>query len=335
MSKSWKDALLRSGVPLEADVKRYLDQRGCITKFESSYLRPDENKIERQFSYDIDASYIRAHHFISFLVECKYRYQGVQWVFLPSNYGGPDEFDANQFMHPIDHFVSLKFPYGGAFPRRLSPSCSKGIEITNDGPNEKSISQALSQIAFAFAPKVADAWEHQVLGLLGRQDVIFYHVPLIVTTATLFRLNADVSIDAIRGASSIEDIATKHQCLVQSYNAGVELQTYSRRVLEDLRGRLGNELLRTSIQSFTKDIDHLLSVIVSHHCPAAFVIVSVAEGWAGLDHVFAYIDELIAPSSSLRAELAVQDKESAARQKALKKLLKRPRRRRKKGDGTC
>ena len=45
MAKSWQQSLLSSSLPLENDVKRYLDSKGCITGYEYSYLKPDETKI--------------------------------------------------------------------------------------------------------------------------------------------------------------------------------------------------------------------------------------------------------------------------------------------------
>jgi hypothetical protein len=294
-----------------------LEQRGCMTSFELTYLKPDENKIERQFSYDIHAAYIRKQHFTTLLIECKYRHQGVHWVFLPRDYGGMDEFDQNTFMHPFDHFTRLKFPYRGLFPRRLAPCCSKGIELTSDGPNEKSINQALSQLAYGFAPQVAESCKTQVLGLIGKPGHIFHNVPVIVTTAALFRLNDGVSMQAIRDASSLEEVATRHHCLVQSYSAGAELEAYSRRVLGELRAQLGDLVLSESLDTFTDDLDHLFSVIVASYCPAAVVVVSVADGWAGFDTLFAYMDDLIDPSESLRWELSEQERKMEELRKKL------------------
>ena len=45
----WKDFLLKSGLPLEYEVKELLDKRKCISSFEYSYLRSDENKIINEF----------------------------------------------------------------------------------------------------------------------------------------------------------------------------------------------------------------------------------------------------------------------------------------------
>lgn len=64
MSKAWQQTLLSSGLPLENDIYAHLAKRGCIGRFEYSYLKPDENSVDREFSYDVDASYIRGPYFM-------------------------------------------------------------------------------------------------------------------------------------------------------------------------------------------------------------------------------------------------------------------------------
>ena len=59
MSKSWKESLISSGLPLEFELVKRLEAKGCLADFEYSYFRLNETNIERQFSYDVDAAYIR------------------------------------------------------------------------------------------------------------------------------------------------------------------------------------------------------------------------------------------------------------------------------------
>ncbi len=140
MAKSWKDALLSSGVPLENDVRNYMARRGCLAEFEHSYLRADEARVLRQFSYDIDASLIQPPHFVDFLVECKYRHPSVSWVFTPDEYGGHTELGPNDFTHPLTLFAGKNcVAESSLFPRCLAPCCSKGVELTSDGANDKAI----------------------------------------------------------------------------------------------------------------------------------------------------------------------------------------------------
>lgn len=322
MAKSWKDALLGTGLPLEHDVKKYLESRDCIARFEYSYLKPDELRLEKQFSYDVDASLIRPPHFVNLMVECKYRHPAVRWIFTPDDYGGPDELYPNAFLHPFDHFVRGTFPFAGSFPRQLAPCCSKGVELTPDGANDKSITQALSQLAFAFAPHVADAIEHQARRLLG-SEFIFYHVPVIATTAQLFRLRDGVTLDSIRGASEVEDVATEEDCLVLKYQAGVELRQHNLGVLQAAGSSLGGEALKASLSTFTDDFGHLFSVLADQS-PEAVVIISVRNNWGAFDHFLRYVEEILKPSEALVAEVRAQEAALRATVEALGLLARRP-----------
>lgn len=293
MAKPWQQALLSSGLPLETDVLAYLKAKRCIAHLEYSYLKPDERAMEREFSYDIDASYIRDKYLGSVMVECKYRHPGALWIFAPDQYGGPRENDKTDFLHPFDHFVPLTFPFTAQFPRQLAPACSKGIEVLTDGVNEKTIAQAVNQLAYAFAPKIVSTIDNQVTRWLA-DDYIFLHVPVIATTAPLFRLNDGVRIEDIRGAAEIEQIATKQPCLILFHSAGPELQQYNMRHFLEVRRHLGDKRLKGALRwPYSKDLDHFFSVIAGTFCPRAFVVVTVEPTQTGFDKVFKFIDDVI------------------------------------------
>lgn len=321
MAKSWQQSLLSSGLPLENDVKRYLDSKGCITGYEYSYLKPDETKIERQFSYDIDGTYVRDSSFVTFMVECKYRHPGTQWVFTPDTYGGPSELDPTAFVHPIDDFVPASFPFRGTFPKHLAPACGKGTEVMTHGNNEKSITQALTQLAYAFAPKVAEAIEHQAFRYL-LDDYIFFHIPVVATTAELLRLRDDVAIEKIRAAKLIEDIAIREPCLVMNYAVGIELEKYNAQVFANLRKRIGDEALRRAMQTHVNNLDNFFAGLARSHAPRAVVFVAVDKNQKGFEKVFAYVDELLRPSKELLAEIKAQERETRRQLRAFERRRK-------------
>lgn len=311
MAKPWQQALLSSGLPLENDLRALLAAKGCIANFEYSYLKPDEYTIEREFSYDLDASYIRGSYFINLMVECKYRHPGAKWIFAPDQYGGSDELYANDFLHVIDDFMELKFPYDNHFPRQLAPLCNKGVELLVDGANEKTVTQALSQLSYALAPQIASAIEHQVDRLLVA-DHIFCHVPVVATTADLYRLQDNATLNSIRSAKELEEVATREHCLVMKYFPGADLQRYNARIFNAHASKVGAKKLRSALNSHTKDLSHFYSVLANRRCPQAVVFVHIDPDQSGMEQLFAYIDELINPSKSLIEEIE-RDREEFAK----------------------
>ena len=85
------------------------------------------------------------------------------------------------------------------------PMCEKGIELLRDDSNPKTIEQALRQLHYAVTAKALDAIHHQLIMLQAVGDVthISVVVPIIVTTAELWRLKPGTTVESIRDASEI------------------------------------------------------------------------------------------------------------------------------------
>jgi hypothetical protein len=88
----WKDYLLKSSLPLEHVVRRELAGVGMTGLGAFSYLRPNEHGIITEFSVDVWGSLSIGNERSEWgtfdaLVECKYNYPGVRWVFSPHDEG--------------------------------------------------------------------------------------------------------------------------------------------------------------------------------------------------------------------------------------------------------
>ncbi len=90
----------------------------------------------------------------------------------------------------------------------------KGIELTTSGQNPKTITQAVNQLSYAMVEMINDSMLHQYEKLLSTSDFIFYNVPIIVTTANLYRLRENITIDKIKSSDEISELATKEDYLV-------------------------------------------------------------------------------------------------------------------------
>ncbi|OQP43448.1 hypothetical protein A4H97_11075 [Niastella yeongjuensis] len=296
-NNKWKDYLLKSGLPLEYEVLDFLDSKKCISSFEYSYLRPDENLIENEFSFDIDSSYIKDHHFFKLLIECKYRDSSTNWLFLPGEYGGPSELSHTAFLHPCDHFTkTTKFPYRHPELPPIAKPCLKGIELTSDGQNPKTITQAVNQLSYAMAEMIVDDMVHQIEELLATSEVIFYNVPIIVTTANLFRIKENTTIEKIKETENLLDIATKEDCLVLQTKIGKDLQRHNRKLFSEFINERGEEILNKKLKSFNDDIGFVCEVISSNYCPESILVIQHTPDNKAFEKLFELFDDVVSPS---------------------------------------
>lgn len=224
--KSWKEFLLKSGVPLEYEVKQTLKSLGFFTSSETSYLRSDENNIVNEFSYDIDATKRIENHSFQLMIECKYRDSSTNWIFLPEELNESDRgTGSTSFLNTNDFFYKEAYSdYFKLFNLNTNfPFCSKGIEVCSSGPNPKSITQAIAQLSYGIVDKVIFGMKEQ---LSSREQFICHHIPIIVTTASLYRLKKNVTVNDIKQSSSLDSIAHKESILLIEPTVGEELKEF-------------------------------------------------------------------------------------------------------------
>ncbi|MBT2561189.1 hypothetical protein J7E50_10135 [Pedobacter sp. ISL-68] len=298
---NWKEHLLKSGIPLEFEIKKYLDTKKCVNNFEYTYFRSNEENNLTEFSYDLDSSYIVPPHFVNLMIECKYRHETTKWVFLPEEYGRVDEINFTSFMHKNAHFNTVP-SYTPEFPLKFAPLCSKGIELTSDGQNPKTITQAIHQLSYAMAGRIINGMHHQIDDVLRESfgNTIFYDIPIIVTTAKLFRIKEDVAIETIKSANEIEDISSEEPFLVVKTTAGIELETYNKMIFQEFVKEYDKETLKKLLKSFNKDVDFVMSVIAKNYSPTCMIVLHYSKESNGFDDFFKYIDRVFNPDQEIK-----------------------------------
>ncbi|GAH91287.1 unnamed protein product, partial [marine sediment metagenome] len=124
-------------------------------------------------------------------------------------YGGADDFAPLDFFHPIDEFMEPNtwIRSDTLYPETVAPLVGKGVEILKDDINNKTIHQAMSQLSYSFADKVTSAIVHQIDKLMVH-EMAFCHIPMIVTTANLLRLNTNLRISDVQDANELNEIAS-------------------------------------------------------------------------------------------------------------------------------
>jgi len=216
--KNWKDYLLSSGIPLEHSVIRIFEKLGIFRPIEFRYERNIETGVRKIFSVDVYTTYLdeKRNLWIEILVECKYRNDKTKWIFMPAEYGESLRPDFSSLFVTLDEaVVERSFKRNDSiYFKRMYPLCEKGIEILPKDINPQSINHAISQLRYAIPNLAATALRHQAEDALGKPEPIFVILPIIVTTAEIWRLYPDVTIETLRDSEDLKEVASLHDIVL-------------------------------------------------------------------------------------------------------------------------
>lgn len=192
----WKDSLLKSSLPLELLVAEKIARTGFDVNSEYSYIRTNEQGIETEFSVDLHASKsfdmpypeeLATHVDLlipgllpdiaefDMLIECKYNYPGVKWVFSPH----PDSFlslNSQKCIYDLDfsrtgyNSVLGDLTLDGV----VFNACNRGIELNTNGFDPNSISRGLSQLRYALPNLVVEKMQDSLFGEGRTYFFVFY-----------------------------------------------------------------------------------------------------------------------------------------------------------------
>lgn len=211
--QKWGESFLKSGLPLEHLTLLALKSIGWECELHYEYSRPNREGAEAWFEHDVIAYSPHSDTGdVELLIECKYHDDSRFWFFLPcetedqlSQYGA---LSASENLY-VDSAVFHSAPYE-VLPQpssetflSLAPMCLWGVTVSRDGTRQpNAVEEATKQLAYGFVPFCLKAF----YGFHRSRAVSV--LPVIVTSAKLFRLRPDVrSLDKIRSAGVPTDIA--------------------------------------------------------------------------------------------------------------------------------
>jgi hypothetical protein len=330
MEDKWKNNLLKSGLPFEYEIKECFVKYSCTVWDEYSYIKADENKIEKEFSYDLDANYWPGGHSVDFMIECKYKTEPTKWFFTPDPYGYQNDLNQNSFMHVMDYFSGNQFPfrhipYDKVIEKPLGPFCLKGVEIYRDSSLEVNITKAIHQLSYAFVEKLISSMSSQLdteVEMFHKTN--FIHVPVIITNADLYLINENLTTKNIKSAKLIDDISTKHDFLLFHNKIGEDLKNHNYH-------RLASFLLSKSEQfkerntSFAEDIEHFIDVLASRLCPECILIMHHDDDHANYKKLFDYINFIMLPSDKRNKRMKYVQKRMTDKHNKMMKQIKKSR----------
>lgn len=240
-NKKWKNALLGSGLPLEYLVANKLEKLDIYVTGEYSFWRPNENRVNTEFSVDLLASRFfeqteGKEDFwgeLRFLVECKYNYPGVKWVFSPF----PQEHELIiGFINTLQDFTVTRInrellnSFDGIFNY-----CLKGIELHEDGVNPQSIIRGINQLRYGSVQLSKNFIADQVGSWHDSELLIAFLCPILITTAPLYVVKQDLLLEDFHSADNIEDVTRNVEAVIVNPDIGVELKKYIKAVELELR----------------------------------------------------------------------------------------------------
>lgn len=255
---SFKQAVLKSGIPLEKTVAQALHSLDIWELGEYFYERDGklfsiDSKSVAHFSLDLDIeresdNIVDCYFSMNFLIECKYKEPNHRWVF--ASYQHPkdevpehtyfDTFFLDDLLHDklrkvgcvlkdkaaIDKAGS-EISYGINLDLGLS-LVNTGVEILKNGFNPSVIKEALFQVAYGMGNVIVDeviSYGQEESYLIKLGNIIY---PIIVTTADLYVIKADQTVDTIRASKNQDESFEKVGAVFYCLKPHLELQEHTR-----------------------------------------------------------------------------------------------------------
>lgn len=231
MKNKWKDVFLKTGLPLESEVSRLLEEKDFRNFGQYDYLRENKTGKTTEFSVDLHAAKFLNEGTLEYwasvdlLIECKYVGAVANWVFFPIT---NPVLVTKGYINVQQHFCPKRINNEQqlrVFDTNLA-FCLKGTDLREDSANPEIITRGLCQLRYAL-PKLYISNARFQLDISSDVDTpIFFPCPILVTNARLFVLNEDVGIDKIKGAKSFNSIAEEKEMLIHYQTLGPELANY-------------------------------------------------------------------------------------------------------------
>jgi len=253
-SSKLRDLLLKSGIPLEVSVSKKLLKHGIEDWGEIYYERDGKT-----FSSDISAQkqfnlFNKFSILVNFVIECKYKTRDHKWCFMEFSDqhmtrggGGNQSFS---FIQPIlmKKNYALKDEYCDKlndikYEKFRLEYVDKGVDILKDEFDPHAITEAIFQTSFASIK----CHQNEIQTLMDVTPEIYYDdkcpidtpiatitIPIIVTTAKIFVVKKDLTLEDIEKEQNITSIITEEKGVVLCNQNDSNLHDFANEILGNL-----------------------------------------------------------------------------------------------------
>jgi len=217
----WKNALLLSSMPLEFEAGRFLVDQGFAVNSDFRYAWKDfeivsDTAIDIYAKGNIPSGAIDEYLQVELLVDCEHRAPDKVGFFLPDINLPGHLFSSGNTLRMIDQFS----PYiidpdiKNGFDSGLF-LCYKGMEIDlqtgeiNDFIYKKGLSKLQNALPRLFT-------ENIMMFLSGppEENIPFLFCPVLLTTAPLYVMKSNISLEQIQSASDVKEIGAEVPFLI-------------------------------------------------------------------------------------------------------------------------
>lgn len=286
-SQKWGESFLKSGLPLEHLTLIALKGIGWECELRWEYQRHNRDGILSRFELDLVAySPDSSGGDLMLLGECKYHDESRFWFFLPceteDHLSQYEALSADENLY-ADRSVLHSAPYEFlAEPEAesllaLAPKAVWGVTVSQDGTRQaNAIEEATSQLAYGFVPFCLER-------LYSFTRPVTAVLPMIVTSARLFRIREDVKrLEQVRQASAPLDVADEVPWLWYYHAANGELLDHNMDQIDVYKGGdrfTSNKFLEQQLLSLWTS-PHWIVVANFEHLPT--IVERIHSEFAGL-----------------------------------------------------
>jgi len=238
----WKDALLKTSLPLEYLVADKLSNLRFGIQGEYHYLRPNEQGIQTEFSIDIWAVNVLFKKnlgmwaSLNYLIECKYCHPGVKWLFAPHTKTDTERLFEISIVHALDKLCTRRI-----FDKRplwklanQFPICFKGVELYSKDATAQNIERGRSQLRYGTPHLAIHLSESQMMNFHDEDLHLEFICPILVTTADLFVLKYGLSLNDFQNVNELSKIAFKVPALILTNPYSHLFIEYTDKMITDL-----------------------------------------------------------------------------------------------------
>lgn len=315
----FKDFILKSGIPLEISVVNKLKKFDVEDWGEIEYERD-----HKFFTTDVrvvkDFTTKRFGINFNFSIECKYKARDHRWVFMQfpsSEYG----YRTSGFNEVFDQFVNPFLKREGVqLEKRILyelsgesifdlPEADKGVDIFQKGFMESPIMEAISQAVFGATFVHYDAidfWGNTILHTFRKQEklgglpLIISTVPVVVTTAEIFKIKQDTNLDDLEKVDDINSLVERVPGVAYNYTNESVLRKFTDQLWEK------NPISMSIPEEFWEEIPNFSEESFKNIHPGMVYIINYSnleevfpKGLKRLENITKQIDDNIVPLSNV------------------------------------